>query len=60
LSYFGLRNEDLDRRIGLHKVNEEKKLKLNFVPETLRSLLEDSIDIQGRLTKAVLKKLSKF
>ncbi len=52
--------EDLDRRIGLQKINEEKKLKLNFVPQTLRTLLEDSIDIQGRLTKAVLKKLSKF
>jgi hypothetical protein len=52
--------EDLDRRIGLQKINQEKKLKLNFVPQTLRTLLEDSIDIQGRLTKAVLKKLGKF
>lgn len=58
--YFGFKLEDIDRRIGLQKINEEKKLKLNFVPQTLRTLLEDSIDIQGRLTKAVLKKLSKF
>jgi hypothetical protein len=58
--YFGFKLEDIDRRIGLQKINEEKKLKLNFVPQTLRTLLEDSIDIQGRLTKAVLKKLGKF
>jgi hypothetical protein len=30
------------------------------VPNTLRTLLEESIDLQGKLTKSVLKKLSKL
>lgn len=35
-------------------------MKLNFIPNTLRTLLEESIDLQGRLSKSVLKKLSKL
>ena len=42
------------------EVNTDKKIKLNFVPKTLRSLLEESVDLQGRVTKSILKKLSKF
>ena len=42
-------------------MNEEKKLKLNFIPYCkLIDLIESHIDVQGRLTKSVLKKLSKF
>lgn len=46
--------------IDLKIINEDKKLKINFIPRTLRKLLEESIDLQGKLTKSVLKKLSKI
>lgn len=46
--------------MGLTKINEEKKMKLNFVPVSIKTLLTDSIDIQGKLSKSVLKKLAKF
>ena len=60
MEYFGLKEADLDKKIGLTIINEEKKHKLNFVPNTLRTLLEQSIDLQGKLTKSLLKKLAKF
>jgi cytochrome P450 / NADPH-cytochrome P450 reductase len=59
IEYFGLKEADLDRKITLVEIHPDKKIKLNFVPNTLRTLLEESIDIQGKLTKSVLKKLSK-
>ncbi len=47
--------------VSVEKLSADKKLKLNFIPYCkLIDLLESHIDIQGRLTKAVLKKLSKF
>jgi len=51
---------DLDLPIGITKINLDKKIKLNFIPNTIRTLLEESIDLQGKFTKSVLKKLSKF
>jgi sulfite reductase alpha subunit-like flavoprotein len=57
---FNIAEEDMDRPLGLTKVNPDKKLKLNFVPKTVRSLLEESIDLQGKLSKSLLKKLSKL
>lgn len=51
----------LQSYVSVEKVSEDKKLKLNFVPYCkLIELLESHIDVQGRLTKAVLKKLAKF
>lgn len=50
----------MDKKVGLGVINEDKKLKLNYVPNNLRSLLEESIDLQGKLSKSVLKKLSKL
>jgi hypothetical protein len=41
-------------------MKEDKKIKLNFVPGTIQTLLEDSIDLQGKLSKSVLKKVAKF
>lgn len=58
--YFELPEKELDGLIGLLKVKEDKKIKLNFLPNTLRTLLEDSVDLQGKLSKSVLKKLAKF
>jgi len=40
IEYFGVKDSDLDKKIGLKVINEEKKHKLNFVPNTLRTLLE--------------------
>ena len=60
MEYFKIEEKDLDRKITIQEINPEKKVKLNFVPHTLRSLLEQSIDLQGKLTKSVLKKLAKF
>lgn len=60
VEYFQIKEADLDRSIALELINEDKKIKLNFVPNTLRTLLEESIDIQGKLTKSILKKLSKL
>lgn len=59
-NYFHIPSEILDKQLGLTKINEEKKMKLNFVPVSIRTLLADSIDIQGKLSKSVLKKLAKF
>jgi hypothetical protein len=47
--------------VSVEKINEEKKVKLNFLPYCkLIDLLRHHIDVQGRLTKSVLKKVSKF
>jgi hypothetical protein len=40
IEYFGVKEAELDKKIGLKVINEEKKSKLNFVPNTLRTLLE--------------------
>jgi sulfite reductase alpha subunit-like flavoprotein len=60
LEYFQIPQEALGQKVGLVKVKEDKKIKLNFVPSTVAVLLEDSVDLQGKLTKSVLKKLAKF
>ena len=39
LDYFGFQEGALDRQLGMSKVDEKKKVKLNFVPNTLRTLL---------------------
>jgi hypothetical protein len=40
VDYFEIKEEDLDKKIGLTVMNEDKKVKLNFVPNTIRTLLE--------------------
>lgn len=58
LDYFLLNPEHL---IDIEIINESKKIKLNFVrPLTVRKLLENYLDLQFRITKGLLKKLSKF
>lgn len=57
---FKLSEVDMNSPLGLTKINPDKKLKLNFVPKTIRSILEESIDLQGKLSKSLLKKLSKL
>ena len=58
MEYFSLNPEDL---IDIKIINESKKIKLNFVrPLTVRKLLEEYLDLQFRITKGLLKKLSKF
>ena len=59
-SYFHIPSEVLEKPLGLTKIKEEKKMKLNFVPKSIKTLLTDYIDIQGKLSKSVLKKLAKF
>ena len=39
VEYFGLDESALDRRVGISKADENKKVKLNFAPDTLRFLL---------------------
>lgn len=39
IDYFELKESDLDRKIGVAEIYPEKKIKLNFVPNTLRTLL---------------------
>lgn len=47
--------------IDVEVLNESKKIKLNFVrPLTFRKLLEEYLDLQFRITKGLMKKLSKF
>lgn len=60
LEYFGIEAASVNQKLGLIKMKEDKKIKLNFVPSTIQTILEDSIDLQGKLSKSVLKKLAKF
>lgn len=47
--------------IDIELINESKKIKLNFIrPLTIQRLLEDYLDLQFRITKGLLKKMSKF
>ena len=56
--YFNL---SLDDVIDIEIINQNKKIKLNFIrPLTIKQLLEEYIDIQFRITKGLLKKMSKF
>ena len=42
-------------------IDANKKNKFNFVaPVTIRDLLNNYLDVQFRITKGLLKKLSKF
>jgi sulfite reductase alpha subunit-like flavoprotein len=50
-----------DKVIDVQVLNKNKMTKFNFVtPVTIRKLLEEYIDLQFRVTKSMLKKLSKF
>jgi NADPH-ferrihemoprotein reductase len=60
VEYFHLPQNALEGKLGLVKLKEDKKIKLNFVPSTIKGLLEESVDLQGKLSKSVLKKLAKF
>lgn len=60
IEYFEIPESALGLKAGLVKMKEDKKIKLNFVPTTLAAILEDYVDLQGKLTKSVLKKLAKF
>lgn len=61
IKYFKIPSERLDVKVAPEKLNPEKKIKLNFNPNSsIRNILEKSIDLQGKLTKSVLKKLGKF
>ena len=60
IEYFQIPETALGLKVGLVKQKEDKKIKLNFVPTTLAAILEDYVDLQGKLSKSVLKKLAKF
>lgn len=58
MEYFKLNPNTI---IDVEILDTNKITKLNFVvPITIRKLLEEYIDLQFRVTKAILKKLSKF
>lgn len=58
MEYFKLNPNTI---VDVEILDTNKITKLNFVvPITIRKLLEEYIDLQFRVTKAILKKLSKF
>lgn len=47
--------------VSIETINPEKKLKLNFLPYCkLQKIFYEYIDLQSRVTKAILKKLNKL